>query len=45
MYRITDYSKQKAKQLNVNIKPSNKKNKKDRNIKNTAGFYADKILW
>jgi hypothetical protein len=91
MYKITDYSKQKAKQLNVNIKPSHKKNKKidvikndkiiasigdiryadyptyiksngliyadkrkklykirhkkDRNMKNTAGFYADKILW
>jgi predicted transcriptional regulator len=91
MYHITDYSKQKAKQLNVDIKPSNKKNKKidviknnkiiasigdvryndyptyimsngliyadkrkklykirhkkDLKVKNSAGFYADKILW
>jgi hypothetical protein len=91
MYHITDYSKQKAKKLNVDIKPSNKKNKKidviknnkivasigdvrysdyptyikssgliyadnrrklykirhkkDLNVKNSAGYYADKILW
>ena len=91
MYKITDYSKQKAKKLNVDIKPSNKKNKKidviknnkivasigdvrysdyptyikssgliyadnrrklykirhkkDLNVKNSAGYYADKILW
>ena len=34
MYHITDYSKQKAKKLNVDIKPSNKKNKKIDVIKN-----------
>ena len=93
MYHITDYSKQQAKKLNVDIKPSNKKNKKidviknntiiasigdiryndyphyllskshgkeyadqrrklykirhknDIHIKNTAGFFANKILW
>ena len=91
MYHITDYSKKQAKKLNVEIKPSSKKNKKidviknnkvivsigdsryndyptyikekgkvyaderrrlykirhkkDIQQKNTAGFYADKILW
>lgn len=92
MYKITDYSYNQAKKLNVNIKPSNKSNykidiydiagnlitsighkdykdyptylkengkeyaeerrklykkrhEKDRNIKNSRGFYADKILW
>jgi len=91
MYNITDYSKKQAKKLNVEIKPSSKKNKKidiiknnkviasigdsryndyptyikekgkvyaderrrlykirhkkDIQQKNTAGFYADKILW
>jgi hypothetical protein len=92
MYKITDYSKDKAKELGVIIKPSSKKNKKidvfdnkgeyivsigddrykdrptylkekgkeyaderarlykirhsrDRNVKGTAGYYADKILW
>jgi predicted methyltransferase len=93
MYNITDYSKKQAKKLNVEIKPSSKKNKKidviknnkvivsigdikykhndyptyikekgkvyaderrrlykirhkkDSQQKNTAGFYADKILW
>ena len=91
MYHISDYSKQQAKKLNVDIKPSNKKYKKidviknntiiasigdiryndyptyikshgkayadqrrnlykkrhknDLKIKNTAGFWAKKILW
>jgi hypothetical protein len=92
MYNITDYSKDRAKELGVIIKPSTKKEKKidvfddkgkyllsigssshndyptyiikkgikyanerrrlykirhnkDRNIKGTAGYYADKILW
>jgi len=91
MYHITNYTKQKAKELNVNVKPSTNKNKKidvfknnkkiasigsiknfdypnyiikngleyanerrklyrirhnkDRNIKNSNGFYADKLLW
>jgi hypothetical protein len=91
MYRITDYTKQKAKELNVTVKQSTNKNKKidvyknnkkiasvgsiknydyptyiinngleyanerrklykirhnkDRNIKNSNGFYADKLLW
>jgi hypothetical protein len=90
MYQITDYSKQQAKKLGVDIKPSKNKNKKidvfkngnnlasiggkgykdyptylkidkslaeerrklykirhekDRKIKGTAGFFADKILW
>ena len=86
-YTITNYSKQKAKEYDVIIKPSKKKNKKidiykdnkliasigqkgyndygnflesdgkeyadkkrnlyrkDRIIKNTPGFWADKILW
>lgn len=34
MYHITDYSKQQAKALNVDIKPSIKKNKKIDVIKN-----------
>ena len=91
MYRITDYTKQKAKELNVNVKPSKNKNKKidvyknnkiiasvgakgyydypnyiikngleyadkkrnlykirhrnDRKIKNSNGYYADRLLW
>jgi hypothetical protein len=92
MYEILPYTKRKAKQLNVFIVPSKKKNKKidvynkrkefivsigargygdyptylkyfgkeyadnrrklykkrherDRHIKGTAGFYADKLLW
>ena len=91
MYRITEYSKQKAKELGVDIKPSTKKHKKidvyqqgklvasigdsryldfpnyirlnglayaerkrslykmrhskDRQKKNSPGFYADSILW
>jgi len=90
MYQITDYSKQQAKKLGVEIKPSTNKNKKidvfkdgekivsigdkrykdypnylkidktladerrklykirhekDRKIKGSAGFFADKILW
>jgi len=91
MYKITDYSKKQANKLHVEIKPSNKKNKKidviknghviasigninyldyptyikengkqyadkrrklyklrhkhDIHIKNTAGFFANKILW
>jgi len=91
MYRITDYTKQKAKELNVTVKQSTNKNKKidvyknnekiasvgsiknydyptyiinngleyanerrklykirhnkDRNIKNSNGFYADRLLW
>lgn len=91
MYKITQYSKDKASSLGVTIKPSEKKNKKidvykdgeyvvsigdsrykdyptyikekdlqyadkrreaykkrhekDRHIKGTAGYYADKILW
>lgn len=91
MYHITNYTKQKAKELNVTIKPSTNKNKKidvfknnkkiasvgaigyndypnyiikndkayahvrrrlyrirhskDRNIKNSNGFYANKLLW
>lgn len=92
MYSITDYSKERAKELGVIIKPSSKKNKKidvydiqgnyivsigdsrfkdfptyilekgrefaenrrrlyrirhskDRNVKGSAGYYADKILW
>lgn len=92
MYSITDYSKERAKELGVIIKLSSKKNKKidvydiqgnyivsigdsrfkdfptyilekgrefaenrrrlyrirhskDRNVKGTAGYYADKILW
>lgn len=89
-YIISNYSKQQAKKLNVEIKPSTNKNKKidvykngdkiasigaknykdyptylkenkelanmkrkaykarhenDRHIKNTNGYYADKILW
>ena len=34
MYNITDYSKRQAKKLNVEIKPSSKKNKKIDVIKN-----------
>jgi len=34
MYHITDYSKQQAKKLNVDVKPSHKKNKKIDVIKN-----------
>ena len=34
MYNITDYSKRQAKKLNVEIKPSSKKNKKIDIIKN-----------
>jgi hypothetical protein len=91
MYHITNYTKQKAKELNVTIKPSTNKNKKidvfknnkkiasigaigyndypnyiikndkayaherrrlyrirhnkDRNVKNSNGFYANKLLW
>ena len=91
MYQITEYSKKKAKELGVTIKPSTRKNKKidvykdnkliasigaigysdygkflesdgkiyadkkrelykkrhqkNRIIKNTPGFWADKILW
>lgn len=90
MYEITNYSKQQAKKLGVNIKPSTNKNKKidvfkndkkitsigqigykdyptylkedyntakikraaykarhdkDRKIKGSTGWYADKILW
>ena len=91
MYRITEYSKQQAQKLNVDIKPSTKKHKKidvyknnklvasigdtryldypnyvklngiayaerkrslykmrhskDRQKKNSPGFYADSILW
>ena len=96
MYKITNYSKQKAKSLGVTIKPSSNKKKKidvfkkgekiasigamgmndyptykskerqglvpkgtaekrralykqrhskDRNVKGTNGYYADKILW
>ena len=91
MYRITDYTKKKAKELNVVVKPSTTKNKKidvyknnikiasvgaigyndyptyiikndkayaherrrlyrirhskDRNIKNSNGYYADRLLW
>ncbi len=91
MYRITDYTKQKAKELNVNVKRSTNKNKKidiykngvkiasvgaigyndyptymitndkayaherrrlyrirhnkDRNVKNSNGYYADRLLW
>ena len=91
MYNITDYTYKKAKALNVQVKPSSKKNKKidvikngkiivsvgdsryndyptfieekgkayadkhrslyklrhkkDRNVKNSKGFYADKLLW
>jgi hypothetical protein len=91
MYRITDYTKQKAKELNVNVKLSSNKNKKidvyrnnkkiasvgakgyndyptyiikngleyanerkklykirhskDRNIKNSNGYFADRLLW
>lgn len=91
MYNILPYSKEQAKKLGVDIKPSKNKNKKidvykndkfitsigatgykdfptymkeeglekakerrklyklrhekDRKIKGTAGFYADKILW
>ncbi len=92
MYKITDYSYNQAKKLNVKIKPSKKKDsktdvydnlnnyitsignknyndypnyilekgkkyaeerrrlyklrhEKDRNIKNSRGYYADKILW
>ena len=91
MYRITDYTKQKAKELNVTVKQSTNKNKKidvyknnkkiasigaigyndypnyiikndkayaherrrlyrirhnkDRNVKNSNGFYANKLLW
>ena len=90
-YHITEYSKQQAKKLNVDVKPSSKKNKKidviknnkiiasigdiryndypnylkshgkeyadlrrklykirhknDLKIKNTPGYWADKILW
>ena len=92
MYKITDYSYNQAKKLNVNIKPSTKANfkidiydiagnlitsighkdykdyptylkengkdyaeerrklykkrhEKDRSIKGSRGYYADKILW
>ena len=91
MYEILPYTKAKAKQLNVTVKPSTRKGKKidvykkgiyllsigadgymdyptykkyfgkeiadhrrklykkrhnkDRNIKNTAGYYADRLLW
>ena len=91
VYQIKPYSYEQAKKLNVEIKPSNKKDKKidvykdkkyicsigdihyydyptyiqnnglayanerrklykirhnkDRNIKNSSGYYADKILW
>ena len=91
MYRITDYSKEKAKELNVEIKPSTRKHKKidvfknnkkiasigsiknlyypshilkngleyaherrrlyrirhskDLKIKDSPGFYANKLLW
>jgi hypothetical protein len=92
MYKITDYSYNQAKKLNVKIKPSKKgdskidvydnlnnyitsignknyndypnyilekgkkyanerrtlykkRHEKDRNVKNSRGFYADKILW
>jgi hypothetical protein len=91
MYRITDYTRQKAKELNVTIKPSKNKNKKidvykngvkvasigsiknldypshilkngleyaherrrlyrirhskDLKIKDSPGFYANKLLW
>ena len=91
VYQIKTYSYEKAKKLNVEIKPSNKKDKKidvykdkkyicsigdihyydyptyknnglayanerrklykirhnnkDRNIKNSSGFFADRILW
>jgi hypothetical protein len=91
MYHITNYTKQKAKELNVTVKQSTNKNKKidvfknnkkiasvgaidyndyptyiikngleyaherrrlyrirhnkDRNIKNSNGFYANKLLW
>lgn len=92
MYKITDYSYNQAKKLNVKIKPSKKDNykidvydnlnnyltsignknyydfptylkmegpeyakerrrlykirhEKDRNVKNSRGYYADKILW
>jgi hypothetical protein len=92
MYKITDYSYNQAKKLNVKIKPSNtgnfkidvfdftgklitsigdknyndyptyiknngleyaeerrklykKRHEKDRKVKNSRGYYADKILW
>jgi hypothetical protein len=91
MYNITDYTYKKAKALNVQVKPSSKKNKKidvikngkiiasvgdsrykdyphyiqekgkkvankhrslyklrhkkDMHVKNSNGFYADKLLW
>jgi hypothetical protein len=91
MYPISDYSIKQAKKLHVNIKPSNRKNKKidvyvnnkyvvsigdnryndyptyiksigkkeadkhryrykkrhekDRHVKNSAGWFADRILW
>jgi hypothetical protein len=92
MYKITEYSFDQAKKLNVTIKPSNKANykidvydlagkyitsigdknyndyptyiknkgqtyaderrklykkrhEKDRNVKNSRGYYTDKILW
>ena len=92
MYNITDYTYKKAKALNVEVKPSKRKNKKidvikngkiiasvgdsrykdyptmiekgmgksyadkrrslyklrhkkDKNVKNSNGFYADKLLW
>lgn len=91
MYRITDYTKQKAKELNVDVKPSKNKNKKidvyknnikiasigsiknldyqshilkngleyanerrrlykirhskDRKVKNSNGYFADRLLW
>ena len=93
MYNITDYTYKKAKALNVQVKPSSRKNKKldvikngkiiasvgdsrykdyptmietkgmgksyadkrrslyklrhkkDKNVKHSNGFYADKLLW
>ena len=92
MYKVTNYTKQQAKKLNVKITPSEKKNKKldvfttsgkyitsvgdnrykdyptyinekgqkyaddrrklykarhekDRKVRNSAGYYADKLLW
>ena len=40
MYKITEYSKQRAKELNVTIKPSNNKNKKTE-IVYTLGIITD----
>jgi hypothetical protein len=53
MYHITDCTKQKAKELNVNgLEYANERKKlykirhsKDRNIKNSNGYFADRLLW